>query len=161
DMLAEVYSRRSWAYVRLGRAREAIDDATQAVQLAHSAETLNTRAYARAVLNTELKEGLDDIDRALSEIPNNAAFLDTRGYVLHKLGRDEQALVDMDQAIAQSERERRSSLDRAAQEEFNHNLAVMYHHRGEIYQKLGQDDKAEVDLRRGETLGYDPAHGVF
>ena len=37
----------------------------------------------------------------------------------------------------------------------------MYHHRGEIYQKLGQSEKAETDIRRAENLGYDPAHGVF
>jgi len=161
EMLAEAHAGRSWAYVRLGRARDAINDATQAVQLAPSAATLNIRAYARAVLNTELNEGLADIERALASRPDDAAFLDTRGYLLHRLERYAEALPVMDLAITRSEHSDRTNLDQAAQLELDHSLAVMYHHRGEIYEKLGQKDRAEADLRRGENLGYDPARGVF
>lgn len=168
-MLAEAHAGRSWIYVRLGKAGEALDDATKAVEIAPSAEMLNTRAYARAVLKTELKEGLSDIDRALTQQrrevelqrSREAEFLDTRGYLLHQLGRDAEALSVMDRAIAQSERGDRNALNQRDQTEFDHSLAVMYHHRGEIYRELGQKDKADVDLRRGENLGYDPAHGVF
>jgi len=67
----------------------------------------------------------------------------------------------MDRAIAQWERGDRTLLNPGEQTELDHSLGVMYHHRGEIYQTLGEKDKADIDIRRGENLGYDPAHGVF
>jgi tetratricopeptide (TPR) repeat protein len=168
-VLAEALAGRSWVYVRLGKTREALNDATQAVETAPSAGMLNARAYARAVLKVELKEGLADIDQALTQRhgeaeflnTREAEFLDTRGYLLHQLGRDAEALSVMDRAIAQFEHADRNTLNQSEQAELDHSLAVMYHHRGEIYQTLGEKDKADIDIRRGENLGYDPAHGVF
>src|SRR5262249_41672688 len=66
DILAHAHAGRSWVHVRLGRSREALDDATRAVQISPSPESWNTRAYARAILNTELEEGLADINMALA-----------------------------------------------------------------------------------------------
>ena len=101
-MLAEAHAGRSWVYVRLSKAEKALDDATQAVEFAPSPEMLNTRAYARAVLKMELKEGLADVDRALAQrAGEDSEFLDTRGYLLHQLRRDSEALPVMDLAIAQ------------------------------------------------------------
>jgi len=159
--LAKALIGRSWVNVRLKRSREALDDSNRAVQFSPAAVTWNSRAYVRAVLNTELDDGLADIDRALTFGPGNAEFLDTRGYLLHRLGRDKEALAEMDRALAQWNQVDRTEMDQAARLELDHSLAVMYHHRGEIYQSLGQNDKAEADIRRGENLGYNPAHGVF
>jgi tetratricopeptide (TPR) repeat protein len=160
-LLAKALIGRSWVNVRLKRNREALDDANRAVQFSPGAITWNSRAYVRAILNTELDDGLADINRALALDPGNVEFLDTRGYLLHRLGHDDEALKDMNQALAQLSQFERAEVDQAARLELDHSLAVMYHHRGEIYQTLGQNDKAQVDIRRGENLGYDPAHGVF
>jgi tetratricopeptide (TPR) repeat protein len=160
-LLAEALMGRSWVNVRLKRNRAALDDASGAVQFAPNATTWNSRAYVRAVLNVELEDGLADINRALAIDPGNTEFLDTRGYLLHRLGRDKEGLEDMNRALAQWNQFDRAEMDQAARLELDHSLGVMFHHRGEIYQTLGEKDKAEVDIRRGENLGYDPAHGVF
>jgi tetratricopeptide (TPR) repeat protein len=160
-LLAEALIGRSWVNVRLKRNREALDDASGAVQFAPNATTWNSRAYVRAILNMELDDGLADINRALALDPGNAEFLDTRGYLLHRLGRDKEGLEDMNRALAEWNQFDRAEMDQAARLELDHSLGVMFHHRGEIYQTLGEKDKAEVDIRRGENLGYDPAHGVF
>jgi tetratricopeptide (TPR) repeat protein len=73
DVVSMLYADRGWIYVRMGKSREALDDVNKAVELHPTAENLNTRAYARAVLNIELNEGLADIDKALRENGENDA----------------------------------------------------------------------------------------
>ena len=48
-----------------------------------------------------------------------------------------------------------------SRDEIKRNLAVMYHHRGLIYQKLEQADKAKDDFERAARWGYDPASGAL
>jgi hypothetical protein len=50
---------------------------------------------------------------------------------------------------------------RALLREYDHDLAVMYHHRGEVYEKLKDTTHAEADLHRSLELGFDPAKGVY
>ncbi len=172
EYLIEAYCQRSWVFQRLGRGRESIDDANDAVKIRPSPRNLNLRAYARAIANMELQEGLDDINKALAQPLDNTiefgTFLDTRGYLLHLLGRDDEALKDMDQAIAIATQERRMLIHqtfrinlREADADLKQTLAVMYHHRGLVQEKLGHNDEAQSDLRRGKEMGYDPANGVM
>jgi tetratricopeptide (TPR) repeat protein len=169
--LSEYHSRRSWIYVRLGRRDEAMADADLAIQYFESPNNLNGRAYARAVLKIEnqLEDGLRDVDTALRRTGNNPNMLDTRGYLLHLLGRNEEAKKDMDSAIDSVEHERgqvqrqffgHPGLVRQLQH-YDRALAVMYQHRGLIHQQLKNDKEAEKDLRRAEDLGYNPAQGVL
>ena len=37
----------------------------------------------------------------------------------------------------------------------------MFHHRGLVYEKLNQPEKAAEDIKRGDEFGYDPDRGVF
>ncbi len=172
---AEMYSGRAWIFVRMGRGREAIDDATQAVKLRATPRFLNSRAYIRALAQMELLEGLEDIDQALAEVGQQTAeyaiFLDTRGYLLHLLDRNIDALADLDRAVEMRELQKRRLLEqqfrfdlRRLQYELKQtdgDLAVMYHHRGLVQEKLGHDGPAQDDLRRGDQLGYNPARGVL
>ena len=41
------------------------------------------------------------------------------------------------------------------------NLAVLYQHRGLIYEKLGRSDDAAEDFRRAQEYGYSPEDGVW
>jgi tetratricopeptide (TPR) repeat protein len=170
--LAEFHASRSWVYVRLSRYPDAIDDATQAVRLSPTAENLNSRAYVRALANMELSDGLADINKAMTETgENNAEFLDTRGYLLHLLDQNEDALKDLTRAVKLTEetkmmlqmrqrfRDHRELLLKLR--EINHGLAVMYHHRGLVNDKLGHKEDADQDLRHGDQLGYNPAQGVM
>jgi len=166
---------------RLHRHRDTAAAATDILQrgLLDRAEALNTRAYARALGDFELTEALADIDEALAEQDQaeNASFLDTRGYVLFKLGRYDDALADLNRAI-ESVEEQRDALERndaidvrmprrevAARarrlKQIEDNLAVMYHHRGEVHEKLGNAGEATKDLFIGKKYGFDPAAGVF
>lgn len=170
-MLSEFHSKRCWLYVRLGRSKEAMKDANYAVELNPSPQSLNTRAYARAVLkiDSELADGLRDVDEALRQTGRDANMLDTRGYLLHLLGRNEEAKADMDSAISMIEQKREQERLQIVGHRspgrwlhrFDDALAVMYQHRGLIHQQLKNEKEAERDLRRAEDLGYDPAKGVL
>jgi tetratricopeptide (TPR) repeat protein len=157
DSLASLYAQRGWVYVRLRQTQQALDDANKAVELSPSSENLNSRAYSRAILNVELEEGLKDIKKALEEAGgNDPELLDTKGYLLHLLNRNDEALKDLERAIETLNRF--EPLPRAT---IMRSLAVMYHHRGLIYQALGQNKEAQHDLKLGDQWGYNPANGVL
>jgi tetratricopeptide (TPR) repeat protein len=182
---AAAYNGRSRVYQRLNRHREAIDDLTQVIKLSSERDptSRNDRAYARAIGGIELEEGFQDIEESLAlaaELrgqPNDAehapsALLDTRGYLHFLLGRFEPALADLEQAIKNAGKEHEKTLDRVeklygpaarrdVQKQLNHELAVMYHHRGQVYEALGRSSEGQADLKRGDELGYDPAEGVY
>jgi tetratricopeptide (TPR) repeat protein len=170
----QIYSLRSRVYQRLGRHQEAIADATENLALAreHESEPYNERAYVRAVAGVELEDALDDVQRAIElEVQANAAYLDTRGYIYHRLGKQEEALADLDQAITLAEAEgpwgltprelRRAGASNVELRRYEEQLSVLYYHRGLVHQALGHEELAQRDLNRGQDLGYDPAAGVF
>jgi tetratricopeptide (TPR) repeat protein len=170
--LARAYRSRSWIHVRLEHKEKALADATHAVDLFSSPDMWNARAYGRAILGTELDDALADIEKAIQQGGPMPEFLDTRGYVLHLLGRDEAALEDMNRAILITEQKKNLYSARKSprmsdrdfirlQQEIDNSLAVMYHHRGLIYKGLGRDLDADKDLSEAKTLGYDPARGVM
>lgn len=173
---ARAYQGRSFVYHRMGQSQEAINDLSQAIKRTspNNPVLLNDRAYFRAVAGIELKEGLADIEKAIDlSGKDNFNFIDTRGWILFRMGKLQEALKDLNRAIELGEKNRQRELDirvghhqprriveRHAQE-LDQGLAVMYHHRGEIYQKLGKSQQASDDLARGDKLGYNPAEGVF
>jgi tetratricopeptide (TPR) repeat protein len=180
--LGSVYRQRAWVYERLGQHREAIADATAALSLIEAGEkpaALNQRAYIRALAGQELEQGLQDIEQAISQVQQNEpAYIDTRGYLKFKLGEYPEALADLQKAIqgadhVRQEFRRNSSrwYDAAGQagerelsgvlREYDRDLSVMYHHRGEVYEKLKDPIHAEADLHRSLELGFDPAKGVY
>ena len=78
---------RSQAFQHLGLHKEAIRDWKKLVELGRSAPDhqravlLNGLAYAQALGNVELKEALENIIQAINLAGENAAMLDTRGYI--------------------------------------------------------------------------------
>ena len=132
---------------------------------------LNERAYTRAIAGLELEKAMEDIKQALAEEQDNLNFLDTRGYIYLRRGQYAQALDDLDKAVEMTRKNppfagfpfagndpRRR---RAIRRDYQHGLAVMLHHRGEVHEKLGHTDLAEKDLLEGDALGYNPAKGVY
>jgi tetratricopeptide (TPR) repeat protein len=57
----------------------------------------NLIAYARSLANKDLELALEEVELALSKKKNDS-FLDTRAWILHRMQRHEQALVDIDQS---------------------------------------------------------------
>lgn len=96
-----------------------------------------------------------------------AAYLDTRGYILYLQEKYEPALQDLTAAIESCRDQQRLEMSHlrdhrsSRRQEFNEELSVMYHHRGQVLEKLGRAEEAKDDLDRGEKLGYNPAQGVF
>lgn len=68
----------------------------------------NQIAYMRSLAGSDLEAALDEIDRALKS-QQNESFLDTKAWVLHGLGRHEEALEVIDEALKEIESTWRSN----------------------------------------------------
>jgi len=172
----EGYLLRAFALARLNRFDEALADMNTVLEKngPHHASSLNSRAYLCALGNIQLEQGLADIEKAIKQgHEDNAAFLDTRGYLHFLLGNLEEAERDLDQAIAITQFEQQE-LHRLRNARFiNHkqlnyqlrladeNLAVMHYHRGELYEAQGRETEAKREKRLGLSLGYDREKGVY
>ena len=94
----------------LGRAAlllrmERVDDAVAEYRVAlkrwpESATTLNALGYTLADRTDQYQEAEKLIRRALEKEPNNYAIIDSMGWVLYKLGRLEEGLVELQRAYA-------------------------------------------------------------
>ncbi len=69
------------------------------LKTAPSSTDLNTLSYARAVANVELTEALADIDEAIRREPSEPALLDTKAWVLFRLGKFQEAKPIMEKAL--------------------------------------------------------------
>ena len=89
-----------------------------------------------------------------------------------RLKKNQEALKDFNAAIAGWEQSRPSLLrgdglewDRRQYAVllriYNRNLAVMRHHRGEAYEKLGKAEAARQDYDWAQQHGYNPAEGAL
>lgn len=134
----------------------------------------NMLAYWRSLADIELEDALEDINIAMESIPENPtpmmllqaiAYRDTRGWVLHKLGRNEEAIEDANYAV-----EKRMGLDnsglagvinrtltqlgveepppsedqKASESDFS--LGVLRYHRAKILQALERMEEANKDF---------------
>lgn len=135
-------------------------------------ESLNLRAYTRALLKRDLPEALADIERALERGPEESPeHLDTRGYILHLLGRHHEAIDDLNRAIdgMQTVRDRlEAARGRVDPTELDlrlrgvdQGLAVMHQHRGEACAAAGFAGQARQDFDVALRKGFDPSRGVF
>lgn len=179
---------RALAHVMLQNADAALSDADAAVEMAggRQPEALNHRAYIRALVGRQLPEALADIEAALGDPePGEQAaeaelasasdaspeFLDTRGYVLHLLGRHAEAVDDLNRAIGTMQRRRRQAALATGRADpielarelrgIDQALAVMHQHRGLACQALGLAEQARQDFEIATQKGYDPARGIF
>lgn len=165
---------RALVHTVLERPDEALADAEAVVGMSvpGDPESLNLRAYTRAQLKRDLPEALADIELAIErgagELPEH---LDTRGYILHLLGRHHEAIDDLNRAIDGMQALRgRLELSRGRADPIeidlrlrvaDQGLAVMHHHRGEACAAAGFEGQARQDLDLAARLGFDPTRGVF
>lgn len=169
------YAGRAQVYQRLGRYPDAINDLTTALrqQPVWEPQPWNHRAYVRALGGIELTEALDDVNEAIRLAPDeNASFLDTRGLILHKLDKNDEALADLNRAIVLTTAQRQQwrlqgekdqtdpRLRKLRDEDFDHALAVMHQHRGLVHAALKHEAEAKSDADEAQKLGYDPAKGI-
>lgn len=190
DGSVDAFHSRMLVYQRMGDHDKALADANSIVKIAMDLtrtrqaramgqramsihEALNVRAYARALANKEIDAGIDDINNAMARVEPEEVFsyLDTRGYLLYLRGDYEAARVDMERAVELGEQQRselpavaeseKTAERRVVDRQFRDALAVLYHHRGLVYQALGDEARAEADLKVADEMGYSPEDGVW
>ncbi len=133
-------------YFSYGAACERAGDADKAVTLFRKCLELdpeddtaaNYLGYMWAEKGTNLEEALGLIQRAVKFDSKNGAYLDSLGWVLFKLGRNDEALVQMRRAV-----------------EFMKDDPVVLDHLAEVLLKLGKTDEAISVLRRANKIEPD------
>jgi tetratricopeptide (TPR) repeat protein len=147
---AEVIARASDAkrltpqfYYHFGAALERKGDYSESVKYLEKAleakpdfaEAANHLGYMWAERGENLERARELIERAVKAEPKNSAYLDSLAWVLFKLGKAQEALPYMKQAIAIAE----------AEQEFD---AVLYDHLGDIHAALGEREAAMAAWRK-------------
>lgn len=98
---AWVETQRAIAFVHLGDETSA-DKAIAAARAADPSPTqLNNLCWTLATAGARLKDALAACDAAVARDPKIAAFLDSRGFVLLRLGRYEEAVAAYDAALVE------------------------------------------------------------
>jgi tetratricopeptide (TPR) repeat protein len=83
-----------------------------------------------------LEKALEMIEKAVKAEPENDAFLDSLGWILFKLNQPQEALAALLKAVKHAEEPD----------------PTMYDHLGDVYQALGQRDKALESWRKSFSL---------
>ena len=96
---------------------------------------LNNYAYMLSEQNQRLEDALQMVERALAGQPDSPSFMDTKGWILYRLGRYKEALALVERAM-KGETEN----------------AELYEHMGYIYQAMGKTSKARTAWRRAAEL---------
>lgn len=171
---------RSEVFQHLGKHAEAIRDWKKLVERHSSASAeqravfLNGLAYAQSLDNgkkPELDKALENIIQAINLAGQDAAMLDTRGYIHYRRGNLEAAEADLNLAVTGMETQNtqleqtRQYTDRRefAQQlrKLRKSVAVIRHHRALVYDALGKSKEAEADRQRVRQLGFVPEPSLF
>ena len=101
----EIRSEAAFAISSLLSNRKKFDEAARILNVnlppleERTAVQNNQMAYMRALAGKDLDQALVEIDMAI-KTAENESYLDTKGWVLHRMGRNEEALVVMDKSLA-------------------------------------------------------------
>ncbi len=87
---------------------------------------LNNFAYMLSVRGVRLEEALEYVDKALAASPNTPSYRDTRGWILHGLGKHEKALEEIEASIKDDPEN-----------------SEVYEHLAAVYKALGREADAE------------------
>ncbi|MES1200048.1 MAG: tetratricopeptide repeat protein [Pseudomonadota bacterium] len=87
-------------YVRTNRQTLADADFAAARSHASTASALNDLCWTKATAGVALQAALADCDAALTQSPDSAAIIDSRGLVLLRLGRLDDAIAAYDRALS-------------------------------------------------------------
>lgn len=173
----DAYVQRTVIHQFLGEFDKAVEDwkrilSFDAVSAGRGrAGALNGLAYARALANIEIDEGLASVDEAMRMAGENYQMLDTRGFLYYRKGDFDRALKDLDNAVDYAEAEysllssTSSTADRRLKKledkQRAQTLAVVRYHRALIHEGRKQTDQAEADYQRVRELGFEPSASLF
>ncbi len=178
---ARVFLQRSEINLALQRGPEAVADVEQYIKLLaprgrSQAAALNQLAYTRAVANQDLEVALSEVTEALKVLGDDAALLDTRGFINYLRGDLQAARADMEKAVKMIESEyaameKRVNEDRLGVADIRSDqmrlarvrksVAVLLYHRGLVYEQLDEAEKAAADFDRVRELQFEPGPQLY
>ena len=91
---------RGVAYARSGDTARSEADFQRARSKAAGPDLLNNMCWSKATEGVALDSALTDCNAALARSPEEASYLDSRGFVLLRLGKLDDAVADYDRALA-------------------------------------------------------------
>jgi tetratricopeptide (TPR) repeat protein len=97
----------------------------------NNANALNALGYVLATKTDRLTEAYGYISRALALEPDNAAIIDSMGWVLYRLHRNDEALTCLNKAMSLYP---------------NHEIAA---HLGEVFWVTGKQEQARATWKKG------------
>lgn len=102
QMKAGILYQLGYLYHHTGQADKAEDVLKQSIELdGTNSSACNLLAYHYAAAGKNLDQALELVDKALQQNPQSSYYLDTKGCVLLKLGRKQEALTVLQQACDQ------------------------------------------------------------
>ncbi|MEL6687877.1 MAG: tetratricopeptide repeat protein, partial [Pseudomonadota bacterium] len=129
---------RGIIFERLDRWPEAEADFQRVLEYRpNDADTLNYLGYTWVDRGENLIEALDMIRKAVALEPNSGAITDSLGWAYYKLGRYEEAKVELEKAVVMSPYS-----------------ATIIDHLGDVYWRVGRKREATYQWKR--ALEYDP-----
>ena len=127
---------------RLGRDGEAFSYFERLIEIdTLNAVALNYIGYSYAERNERLDYALGLIERALAIEPDNGYYIDSRGWVLYRMGRHEEALTELRRASEIVED------------------AIILEHLGDVHLELGDREAARSAYER--ALELDPGNAAL
>jgi len=99
DADSYLLTKRGIAYLLAGQQAKADQDFAAARARAKSAGELNNICFEKAKAGVALADALGDCDAALAKQPDSSAALDSRAFVLLRLGRYDEAIADYGKAL--------------------------------------------------------------
>lgn len=133
-----VFYRRGIAYERLKQWDKAEPNFLKAIELSpNQADVLNYLGYSWIDQGIKLDEGLDLIRKAVELSPNRGYIIDSLGWAYYRLGRYEEAVVELERAVDLLPRD-----------------PVLNDHLGDAYWKVGR--KLEATFQWNHALASEP-----
>jgi Tfp pilus assembly protein PilF len=120
-------------------------------------DDLNNDGYKLVDAGVQVEHGLSMIDTYLAKYPDNPFALDSKGWALYRLGRNDEALTWLDRSIAAFMQ--RDGDNEASDEAVREARAVGLAHKGEVLWMLGREDEARDCFRQG--LAMSPQNDVL
>jgi tetratricopeptide (TPR) repeat protein/transglutaminase-like putative cysteine protease len=99
---SDLLTARGILYAKAAQPALAAKDFAAARAAAKDATALNNMCWRKATAGIGLESALLDCNAALEKVPGSPAYLDSRGLVLLRLGKLDDAIKDYDSALAQS-----------------------------------------------------------
>lgn len=132
-----ILAERGIAYEKSGQPALAQTDFTKALAQARLPGELNNLCWALATADVALASALDDCNAAITKAPTLVAALDSRGFVLLRLGRYDQAIASYDSAL-----------------KLNPLEADSLYGRGICELRNGKKERGRADIRAATALSF-------